>query len=170
MSDNILASFGIRKWVKVTDPRLGGLVQLSPATLHVSCNSCNHGGMDATESQALITRNVKILMAVRQIGDQKALAARLGWPESKMSRALNGARKWAIEDIFSLARVFNLEPGKMLGNITVELTDHLAASSGGGPVTGSGTDWYLTPSSPRRAREAVVIEFPGRYRPVSHTG
>jgi hypothetical protein len=71
-----------------------------------------------TDLQERVTRNVRILMALRGIGDQKTLAARLGWGADKVSTSFSGRRKWAIGDLQELADVFGISPGDMLDDAT----------------------------------------------------
>lgn len=67
-----------------------------------------------TDLQERVTRNVKVLMALRGISDQKTLAARLGWGADKVSTSFSGRRKWAIVDLQELADVFGVTAGDML--------------------------------------------------------
>lgn len=71
-----------------------------------------------TDLQERVTRNVRILMALRGISDQKTLAARLGWGADKVSTSFSGRRKWAIVDLQELADVFGVSPGDMLDDAT----------------------------------------------------
>lgn len=55
--------------------------------------------------QANVTRAVRILMAQRDIRHQEELADLLGVASTTLSRKMNGARKWTVEDVNDLARV-----------------------------------------------------------------
>lgn len=70
--------------------------------------------------QEVVSRNVRVLMAVHDMTQQKALAARLGWDAPKLARALNGQRRWALEDLPALADVFGVTPAALLSD-TAEL-------------------------------------------------
>lgn len=67
-----------------------------------------------TDLQERVTRNVKVLMALRGIGDQKTLAAKLGWGADRVSTSFSGRRRWALDDLDELAAVFGLTPGDLL--------------------------------------------------------
>lgn len=71
-----------------------------------------------TDLQERVTRNVRILMALRGISDQKTLASRLGWGADKVSTSFSGRRKWAIVDLQELADVFGVTAGDMLDDAT----------------------------------------------------
>ncbi len=64
--------------------------------------------------QERVTRNVKVLMALRGISDQKTLAIRLGWGADRVSTSFSGRRRWALDDLVELAAVFDLKPGDLL--------------------------------------------------------
>ena len=74
--------------------------------------------MTQTALQDVVTTNVKVLMAVRRIEAQKDLAAKLGWVESKLTKSLRGTRKWSLEDLPELARVFGVQPADLIGDVT----------------------------------------------------
>jgi Cro/C1-type helix-turn-helix DNA-binding protein len=71
-----------------------------------------------TDLQERVTLNVKVLMAIQGIGDQKTLAARLGWGADRVSTSLSGRRRWALSDLQELADVFGVTPGDMLSDAT----------------------------------------------------
>lgn len=70
--------------------------------------------------QEVVSRNVRVMMAVHGITHQKDLAARLDWGADKLTRTLKGARRWALEDLVDLARVFGVTPAALLSD-TAEL-------------------------------------------------
>lgn len=97
-----------------------------------------------------------------------AAAKALEWTQPYLQRRISGKTAFDVDDLEKISRWLTVPVERFLaGN---------DGASGAAPVprtgtdTGSGTGWYLTTSSPRRTREAVVINFPGRYRSVSQTG
>lgn len=70
--------------------------------------------------QDTVTRNVRILMAIHGIHEQQELAARMGWRPAQLNKSLAGMRRWALEDLTVLAKVFNLTPAALLSD-TAEL-------------------------------------------------
>jgi DNA-binding transcriptional regulator YdaS (Cro superfamily) len=91
------------------------------------------GAMDTARGlQEVVSRNVRVLMAVHDITSQKELVARLGdgWEPSKLTRSLNGSRKWALEDLPDIARAFGVTPAALLSDTTdlVGLASHPAAA------------------------------------------
>lgn len=84
--------------------------------------------------QEVVSRNVRVLMAVHTITHQKELAARLDWGADKLTRSLNGSRKWSLEDLPAIARVFGVTPAALLSD-TAELVGAThPAASGSGPL------------------------------------
>lgn len=84
----------------------------------------------STELQERITRNVRILMAVQAINDQKSLAARLKWGADKLTRSLRGERRWAVADLQELADVFGVLPGDMLADAQTLVTASVPSRTG----------------------------------------
>lgn len=68
--------------------------------------------------QERVTRNVRILMALRGISDQKTLAARLGWGADKVSTSFSGRRRWSLDDLQELADVFGIQPSDVVAEPT----------------------------------------------------
>jgi Cro/C1-type HTH DNA-binding domain len=68
--------------------------------------------------QEVVSRNVRVLMAIHDITSQKDLVARLGegWDGPKLTRSLNGSRKWALEDLPAIATVFGVTPAALLSD------------------------------------------------------
>ena len=74
--------------------------------------------MDMTRGlQEVVSRNVRVLMAVHNITHQKELAARLDWGADKLTRTLNGTRRWSLDDLVDLARVFDVTPSALLADV-----------------------------------------------------
>jgi DNA-binding transcriptional regulator YdaS (Cro superfamily) len=72
--------------------------------------------MNLDDVQARVTHNVRVLMAVRRIHEQQQLAALLGWAGPKLNKSLKGHRRWALEDLVTLATVLGVQPGDLLGD------------------------------------------------------
>ena len=70
--------------------------------------------------QEVVSRNVRVLMAVHGITHQKDLAAQLQWGSDKLTRTLNGSRRWALEDLPAIAEIFGVRPAALLSD-TAEL-------------------------------------------------
>jgi transcriptional regulator with XRE-family HTH domain len=97
-----------------------------------------------------------------------AAAKALEWTQPYLQRRISGKTAFDVDDLEKISRWLGVPVERFLaGNDAARDPANMPRT---GTDTGSGTGWYLTPSSPRRAREAVVIDFPGAYRPVSNTG
>jgi hypothetical protein len=122
--------------------------------------------MTQTALQDVVTTNVKVLMAVRRIEAQKDLAAQLGWVESKLTKSLRGTRKWSLDDLPELARVFGVTPADLIGDVTrlVNVARPLMTGTEGGVITG------VSGRCPR-TNPRVVIPFPqaGKVRRGYHS-
>lgn len=70
--------------------------------------------------QDVVSRNIRVLMAVHDIHSQLDLAARMGWDAPKLNKSLNGTRRWALEDLPAIADVFGIRPAALLSD-TAEL-------------------------------------------------
>ncbi|WP_162186963.1 helix-turn-helix domain-containing protein [Amycolatopsis vancoresmycina] len=93
--------------------------------------------METTDAQRNITRNVRILMAARDMFSQQELADSLGWTSAKMTKTLKGDRRWSVEDLYEIGRIFGISAGALLGS-----TAEVVAAAGptvATPVNGSVT-------------------------------
>lgn len=115
--------------------------------------------MTDTQLQAVVTRNIRVLMAVRDIETQKDLAVQLGWIETKLTKSLRGDRKWSLEDLPELARVFDVQPADLLGDVSHLVNIAAPARTGTDSVTGGNTRRYAARNG------AHVIQFPQRTGP-----
>jgi hypothetical protein len=120
----------------------------------------------STELQERITRNVRILMAVQAITDQKTLAARLKWGADKLTRSLRGERRWAVADLQELADVFGVRPGDMLADAATLVTATVPSRTGTEGSVSAGVSGRCPRTNPR-----IVIPFPqaGRMRRGYHS-
>lgn len=118
----------------------------------------------STELQERITRNVRILMAVQAINDQKTLAARLKWGADKLTRSLRGERRWAVGDLQELADVFGIRPGDMLGD-PAELVNVTTPARTGTDHTYSPRVTTRVTSEYEPGNTADVIQFPQVPKP-----
>lgn len=121
--------------------------------------------METSEAQRNITRNVRILMATRDMTRQSQLVEALGWPQAKVTKTLNGDRRWSVEDLYELATVFGISAGALLGT-----TAEVVAAAGpttANAVNGSVTSWYSVPEPHPVVREAQVIPFRPRNQGVA---
>lgn len=109
----------------------------------------------STKLQERITRNVRILMAVQAITDQKTLAARLKWGADKLTRTLRGERRWAVADLQELADVFGVDPGDMLADAATLVTATVPSRTGTEGGVSAGVSERCPRTNPR-----VVIPFP----------
>jgi len=120
--------------------------------------------METSEVQKNITRNVRILLATRDM-KQGQLAERIGWPTSKTTKTFNGARKWTVEDLHEVAKVFGITAGTLLGS-TAEVVAAVGPTVAV-PANGSVTSRYSRPEQRDVVREAQVIPFPLRRKGVA---
>lgn len=116
--------------------------------------------------QERVTRNVKVLMALRGISDQKTLAARLGWGADRVSTSFSGRRRWALDDLVELAAVFDLRPGDLLSDPAELVNVQVPARTGTDSayarrVTTGVTSEYVPGNT------ADVIQFPQVGEPRS---
>lgn len=103
--------------------------------------------------QERVTRNVRILMALRGISDQKTLAARLGWGADKVSTSFSGRRRWSLDDLQELADVFGLQPGDVVAEPTQLVNITSPTGTEGATVTRAVTPEYA------RSNASQVIEL-----------
>lgn len=117
-----------------------------------------------TDLQERVTRNVKVLMALRGISDQKTLAAKLGWGADRVSTSFSGRRRWALDDLDELAAIFGLTPGDLLRD-PAELVQVPSRTGTEGGVS-AGVSGRCPRTNPR-----VVIPFPqaGKMRRGYHS-
>ena len=115
--------------------------------------------METSEAQRNITRNVRILMAARDMYEQRQLADALGWPSAKMTKTLKGDRRWSVEDLYEVAQVFGITAGVLLGSTT----DVVGAAGPTKVVNGSGTHEYFNSKPSRVTALAQVIDL-ARHR------
>ncbi|WP_172803280.1 helix-turn-helix domain-containing protein [Alloactinosynnema sp. L-07] len=102
--------------------------------------------MTADEIQHAITRNVRVLMAMRGITTKRALAELLGKPENHLSRQLNDQRRWQLEDLADIAAAFEVTPDSLLGDVTYLVGAAGPVSVGTGRGSNSVTDQYASPN------------------------
>ena len=81
-----------------------------------------------------ITANVKTLMHIRGYEHHKDLGARLGWSESKISRALN-KHAWQLHQLDKLADALRVEASDLLKDPETYLPGGDARRGLGGSVT-----------------------------------
>lgn len=115
--------------------------------------------MTQTGLQSVVTTNIKVLMAVTRIEAQKDLAAKLGWGESKLTKSLRGDRKWSLEDLPELARVFGVQPADIIGDVTNLVNVAHPLKTGTDGVTARVTSEYVPGNT------ADVIPFPQVRKP-----
>lgn len=117
-----------------------------------------------SEAQRNITRNVRILMAARDMYEQRQLADALGWPSAKMTKTLKGDRRWSVEDLYEVAQVFGIAAGVLLGSTT----DVVGAAGPTAAVgNGSGIHGYFTQNSRSVTELAQVIDLDSRRKGVA---
>jgi hypothetical protein len=127
--------------------------------------------------QERVTRNVRILMAIRGIEDQKTLAAQLKWGADRVSTSFSGRRRWALNDLEELASVFGVTPADLLVDATSLVNVAGPAMTGTDAVTGRVTGRYPTSNGARiisfpqaaRLRAGYRVKKGGRRRPVRVT-
>lgn len=107
--------------------------------------------METSEAQRNITRNVRILMAARDMIEQRQLAEALDWPSAKMTKTLKGDRRWSVEDLYEVARVFGISAGALLGS-----TAEIVAAAGPTVAAASGST-TAPPTVPYSARSSASI-------------
>jgi hypothetical protein len=108
--------------------------------------------------QERVPRNVRILMAIRGIEDQKTLAAHLKWGADRVSTSFSGRRRWALNDLEELAAVFRVTPADMLADATSLVNVAGPAMTGTDAVTRGVTGRYPTSNGAR------IISFPQAAR------
>jgi hypothetical protein len=110
--------------------------------------------MTETGLQGVVSRNVRVLMAVRGIETQKELAAKVGWIETKLTKSFRGDRKWSLEDLPVLADALGVTPGELLGEVG-GLIGALSPARTGTDVVSDRVTWKY-----RSGNDARVIQFP----------
>lgn len=120
--------------------------------------------MDTSDAQRNITRNVRILMAAREMYEQRQLAEALSWPSAKMTKTFKGDRRWSVEDLVEVAGVFGIAPGALLGSST-EIVG--AAGPTQAAVNGSGIHGYFTQKRDSVTALAQVIDLDQRRKGVT---
>lgn len=84
----------------------------------------------SNDLQAVIRRNVKVLMAIKGIETSRALAREVGTNENLLTTKISGRRRWQLDDVEMLAEAFGVQPGLLLGD-----TATLVGASGRPPGT-----------------------------------
>lgn len=97
-----------------------------------------------------------------------AAAKALEWTQPYLQRRISGTTAFDVDDLEHISRWLGVPVSVLIG--TTEKPPGPSTEHRAGAYTTSGTGRYLTPSSPRPAAEAVVIDFRRRYRSVSQTG
>jgi hypothetical protein len=115
--------------------------------------------MTDTHLQAVVSRNIRVLMAVRGIETQKDLAAQLGWFETKLTKSLRGDRKWSLEDLSALATAFGVQPADLIDDVSRVVNVAAPARTGTDSVTGGVTRRYAAGNGAR------ILQFPQRTGP-----
>lgn len=116
----------------------------------------------STELQERVTRNVRILMAVQAINDQKTLAARLNWGADKLTRTLRGERRWAVADLQELADVFGVNPGDMLADAATLVTTTVPSRTGTEGSVSAGVSGRCPRTNSRMISTFALLKRPGR--------
>lgn len=115
-----------------------------------------------SELQDVVTRNVRVLMAVRGIRHAKDLAAMLEVGPTTISQKMASKRQWDLDDIAKLAEAFAITPASLLSDVQA-IVDPAAAVSL--TASQSGSRGYPSHRSP--ARRHRNLQLTGRYRQVS---
>lgn len=117
--------------------------------------------METSEAQRNITRNVRILMATRDMTTQRDLVNALGWPQAKVTKTLNGDRRWSVEDLYEVAQVFGIPAGTLLGG-TADVVGAVGPTQTA--VNGSVTRRYFSAKPYPVTASGQVIDFVTRRR------
>jgi hypothetical protein len=98
--------------------------------------------MTGEELQRAISRNVKVLMAIRQIDQQRELAAALGMTAAELSRKLSNKRRWHLDDIAALAGALRVLPEDVARADVTRVAGAAQAEGSGSSATIGGTIRY----------------------------
>lgn len=88
--------------------------------------------------QDVITRNVRVLMAVRGINTQQQLSDKVGIAKAELSKRFSGRQRWQVRDLPALASALGVEPPDLLRDIAQAIGLPAAAAATGteGNITG----------------------------------
>jgi transcriptional regulator with XRE-family HTH domain len=112
-----------------------------------------------SELQDVVTRNVRVLMAIRGITEDREVARMIGVDASTISYKLRGRRQWSLDDIEKLAHAFDVPASTLLGDAQAVIGPALATGMSQ-PTYGSVQG--RTPACDRTDHVATVIPFPSR--------
>lgn len=70
--------------------------------------------MDDDPLQATISKNVKLLMALRDMATQQQLCRAIGIDKGELSRRFSGRQRWQVRDLGHLAKALGVQPGDLL--------------------------------------------------------
>ena len=103
--------------------------------------------------QEVLRTNLRVLLALRKMTAGE-LAAQLDTDRTTVSKRMNGARDWALQDLAELSEVFDVPIDALIGE-----TSHLLGIV---PPRMTGTDDRLRRTTPRYfGREyGTVVPFP----------
>lgn len=87
----------------------------------------------------VITRNVRALMALRAIGTQREVAARILVSEGDLSAKLRNSQTWTVFDLQKLAKVFDVPAATLLAETTDTHSNHISGHVSGTVIQAGNT-------------------------------
>lgn len=84
--------------------------------------------IDMSELQEAVSRNVRVLMALRGVRSQSALARAVGVEYTNFNAKVRGKTAWTLEDIEKLADEFKVPAPSLLGEVREFLDPNLKAT------------------------------------------
>ena len=84
-----------------------------------------------SELQQAVSRNVRVLMAIRGVRSQSALAKKVGVEYSNFNDKMRGKNSWTLSDIEMLADEFRIPAASLLGDGREFLNPNLRATGTG---------------------------------------
>ena len=110
---------------------------------------------DMSEIHEAVSRNTKVLMALRGIRNQSELARLAGFDVTALSKKLLGQRPWSLDDVDKLATAFHTQPSAIVGDVAALVDPAKTATGTEVNRTLRGSRGYL-PAHPA----ARIIPFP----------
>jgi transcriptional regulator with XRE-family HTH domain len=130
----------------------------------------------STDLQEVLRANLRVLLALRRMTNGE-LAARLGTDRTTVSKRMNGAREWALQDLVDLSDIFGIPVDRLIGETAALLSTVPSRMTGTDAVTGGVTGRYPTSNGARiisfpqaaRLRAGYRVKKGGQRRPISVT-
>lgn len=107
----------------------------------------------STDLQEVLRANVRVLLALRRMTNAE-LAARLDTDRTTVSKRMNGAREWALQDLVGLSEVFEIPVERLIGDTAALLSTVPVRMTGTETRVSTGVSGRCPRTNPR-----VVVPF-----------